>query len=129
MSWHTPLTKNLPSDPEYDPALDPAMGTLIPSPLMSHTHAIAPYPFDPNNLFTKALFFLPEHRVGDRLALITSQEVVVLEMQKLIREEEDVYRKREMLELKVNVSNRDDVRFPGLWRRSLGWAGAEEAEL
>lgn len=129
MTANTLLTKSLPDDPDYNASRDPSRGTIIPSPLMSHTHAIIPFPFDPNNMFGKPLFFMPEHLVGGRPALIYSQRFIVGEMQKLIREESRVQHLRSLPECEVKVGGKEELKQPDAWRLKLGWAGAERTEL
>ena len=116
-------------DPDYDPSLEPSEGTLIPSPFLPYTHAIVPYPFDPNNIFRKPMFFLAEHLVGDRPAIIASQNFVVEEMKKLREEEDELMRVKAMPEFEVNLERDFDINDRRMWRKKLGWDSADDPAL
>jgi hypothetical protein len=129
MSARSLLTSNLPTDPCYDASLDPTAGTLIPSPFLPYTHAIVPYPFDPSNIFNKPMFFLPEYLVGDRPAIIASQKVVVKEMSKLREEEDQTKQLQDLPEFEVKLEKDIDINDRRVWRKTLGWVGADDVAL
>ena len=129
MSDSNLLTCNLPPDPDYDPSLDLSAGTLIPSPVLPYTHAIVPYPFDPSNVFGKPMFFLAEHLVGHRPAIVASQKAVVEELWKLRGEEDEVKRIKAMPEFEVKLESDVDINDRRTWRKKLGWSRAGDLGL
>ena len=90
---------------------------------------MVPYPFDPNNLFGKGLFYLPEYVVGNRPAVVASQRLVVVEMTKLQEDEEHRKRVGSLLEVEVKGLERADLKKNRIWRRKLGWARAEDRHM
>jgi hypothetical protein len=129
MSARTPLTYNLPPDPDYEAPLDPSAGTLIPSPFLPYTHATVPYPFDPSNIFTKPMFFMPEYLAGDRPPIIASQKVIVEEMSKLREEEDQMKRFLNLPDFEVKLAMDIDINDRRMWRKKLGWAKADDVAL
>jgi hypothetical protein len=129
MSARTPLTYNLPPDPDYEAPLDPSAGTLIPSPFLPYTHATVPYPFDPSNIFNKPMFFMPEYLAGDRPPIIASQKVIVEEMSKLREEEDQMKRFLNLPDFEVKLAMDIDINDRRMWRKKLGWAKADDVAL
>jgi hypothetical protein len=118
------------------PAFNPRMGVLIPSPIISYTHAIASHPFDPDALLTVKgrLRYLPEHAIDsfllkDQAIHNAGQAIVVQEMAKLSRSEAEArrFQKFPKLDLKIHGNSKvkplNDIPF---WRKTLGWAGSED---
>ena len=129
MSSSTPLANDLPIDPDYEASLDPSAGTVIPSPFLPYTHAIVPYPFYPSNIFNKPMFFMVEHLVWNRPAIVASQTVVVREMNKLREDEDRVKELQNMPEFEVKLEMEVDINDLRMWREKLGWAKADGATL
>lgn len=118
------------------PSFNPRMGVLIPSPIISYTHAIASHPFDPDALLTVKgkLRYLPEHAIDgfllkDQAIHNAGQAIVVQEMAKLSRSEAEArrFQKFPKLDLKIHGNSKvkplNDIAF---WRKTLGWAGSED---
>ena len=121
--------RRLPDDPYYDASKDPEMGTIIPSPIMSHIYAIVPFPFDPNNIFSKPLFYLRQHATSADPTIVASQKSVVVEMAKLARAEKRAHKLRQQPELVVPNVARGDLESSGGWRKRLGWSRSEDPTL
>ena len=121
--------RSLPDDPYYDASQDPKMGTSIPSPVMSHLYAVVPFPFDPTNIFSKPLFYLPEHATSADPAMVAGQKAVATEMAKLARAEKRAHWLRQQPELVVPNVARGDLESSGEWRKRLGWSGSEDPAL
>jgi hypothetical protein len=112
----------------------PNMGVLVPSPLISHTHAIALHPFDTNSLLTieNRLRYLPEHAINgypleQQAIYYAGQVIVVREMTKLRKAEAQAKRFQNEPEIDLNIHGNpkvkplSDMRY---WRKTLGWAGS-----
>jgi hypothetical protein len=115
-------------------SFEPSKGVLIPSPVISHTHAIAPHPFDPNALLTVkgGLRYLPEHAIENfpfeqQAVRYAGQSVVVREMAKLQGCEAEVRGVQDLPEIQLNIHKNFKVKpveNSRYWRELLGWAGS-----
>jgi len=119
---------------DQEPPFHPSMGVLIPSPLMSHTHAIARLPFDPNALLTAKdkLEYLPDYAIEtfplEQQAIHhAGQIIVVREMAELKLAEVHANRLRNLPEVKLNIFRNSKVKQMHdfvYWRKTLGWTGS-----
>ena len=118
------------------PSFHPSMGLLIPSPIISHTHAVANHPFDPDALLTVKgrLRYLAEHAIvnlaiEDQAIHNAGQVIVVQEMAELRRSEVEArrFQRCPKLDLKIHENSKvkplNDTTF---WRKTLGWAGSPD---
>jgi hypothetical protein len=111
-------------------------GLLIPSPLTTHTHAVACHPFDPNALLTVEgrIRYLPEHAIKDlpleqQATHSAGQVIVAQEMAKLRHVEVQARRFQSFPELELSIHgnpNAKPLADVAYWRKMLGWAGAEK---
>lgn len=115
---------------------NPRWGILIPSPLPTHTHAVACHPFDPNALLSveNRLRYLPEHSINDlpieqQAERNAGQAIVVPEMANLRSVELEARRIQSCPEVVLSIHgnpNANPLTDVASWRKRLGWAGAEE---
>ena len=122
-------TRSIPEDPSYVRSLDPDAGILIPSPTMSHSYAISPFPFDPENIFGRPLFYKPDHLISDAPAVLAGQAVVIEEMYKL-KQAEVAYRKFQSLpEKEVKNIDPTNVKLRAVWRKKTNWTADPQFDL
>jgi hypothetical protein len=115
-------------------SFEPSKGVLIPSPVISHTHAVAPHPFDPNALLTvkDGLMYLPEHAIvkfpfEQQAIRYAGQSVVVREMSKVQSCEAEVRRVQDLPEIQLSIHKNFKVKpveNSRYWRVLLGWSGS-----